>query len=256
MSDSKMIRGIRYYESTKPNVDGQDLPGDTGVMFAFPETIHAIGERIARKLQEKGFTSGSFNHLYINFTTVLPSGEIVLSNRSVLDMVKYIDYGLNPQNISGLTTHELERFITDCTFRTLTLVALNKEQLLLLNEVKKAVEDAGDSLEILFKTKETAKYKITISYQIKSHPECSVAFINYYDKITQNSGKRHLTRLQLYQDMHSLVGSVIVSGNEILIRPLTSFRASMDLERYRTPIRITVEDVLSNKPGYVFDALI
>lgn len=260
MSDPKLIRSIRYYESIKPNVDGQSLPGNIGFIFAFPKTIHAIGERIARKLQERGLVTGSWNHLYINFTTVLPSGEMALSHRGEgyreHKSIKYLDFGLDPETISGMTNDGRKRFIVESTFDALRLVVKDKQQLSLLDEVKKMVEEAGDSLEIVYRSKETAKYRITISYQIRPHPEYDLALIELYDKINLNSGKRKLTRLHFYEDIHSLVGTITVSKKEILIRPLTSFRASMDLNRYTTPLIIPLEEVLNNEPGYAFDALI
>jgi hypothetical protein len=52
------------------------------MLYTFRYTIHTIGQRIARKLQEQKFISGSFNHVYINFTTILPNDKLVLSNRN------------------------------------------------------------------------------------------------------------------------------------------------------------------------------
>jgi hypothetical protein len=71
----KLLLDIRYHESDRENVAGTSLPSELGRIFHFPGSIHPMGARIARKLREFGFVAGEFDHLYVNFTTVLPAGQ-------------------------------------------------------------------------------------------------------------------------------------------------------------------------------------
>src|SRR5262245_15383199 len=72
MPTERLFLDIRYYESDRENVVGSSLPNGPGRIFTLPRSIHALGARIARKLREFGFVAGAYDHLYVNFTTVLP----------------------------------------------------------------------------------------------------------------------------------------------------------------------------------------
>jgi len=71
----KIIKEIRYSESEIENIEGNSLPGNFGKIFKPTTDAVAIGQRIARKLNELKFVSGEFDHININFTTTMPEGE-------------------------------------------------------------------------------------------------------------------------------------------------------------------------------------
>jgi len=83
MPKERLLLDIRYYESAVDNVAGTSLPSELGQIFHLPLSIHPMGARIARKLREFGFTASKFDHLHLNFTTVLPAGQCRYSPREI-----------------------------------------------------------------------------------------------------------------------------------------------------------------------------
>src|SRR5258708_539745 len=106
MPTERLFLDIRYYESNHENVVGTSLPSGPGRISSLPKSIHALGARIARKLREYGFVAGVYDHLYVNFTTVLPEGQCRYSPREVEERIKYIDFGLSPDKTNRLSETE------------------------------------------------------------------------------------------------------------------------------------------------------
>jgi len=48
----RIIKDIIYYESDIQNISGNSLPHNVGTLYKFSNEVHAIGQRIARKLNE------------------------------------------------------------------------------------------------------------------------------------------------------------------------------------------------------------
>ena len=96
------------------------------------------------------------------------------------------------------------------------------------------------------KVKETSKYKVVISYQIRPLNKDSISFIEYTDKMTGVCRKKILTPLKMYEDIFYLVSSIHVSKGDLMIKPRTSSVAEVHLRSYNTPIRIHIQDLLSD----------
>lgn len=63
----KIIKDIRYSESEILNIEGNSHPSNFGKIYIGVLDVVAIGQRIARKLNELKFVSGEFDHIDINF---------------------------------------------------------------------------------------------------------------------------------------------------------------------------------------------
>jgi cell division protein ZapA (FtsZ GTPase activity inhibitor) len=100
-------------------------------------------------------------------------------------------------------------------------------------------------LEIVHKVKETTKYKVVISYQIRPLNNASSLLIEYTDKTTGVSKKKILTTLKIYEDIFYLVSSINVTKDFVTLKARVSSIAEIHLRSYRTPIQISVEDLLS-----------
>lgn len=88
----KIIKEIRYSGSEIENIEGNSLPRNVNEVFEATTDTVAIGQRIARKLNELKFVSGKFDHIDINFITTLQQGEFKISNRDVEKWLKYVDF--------------------------------------------------------------------------------------------------------------------------------------------------------------------
>lgn len=249
MRTERLFLDIRYYESAVENVVGASLPSGPGRVFDFPKSIHALGARIARKLREYGFVAGVFDHLYVNFTTVLPEGHRRYSPREVEERIKYLDFGLVPEQTNHLSDMDKESLVCRATFDVLRFVASERlDQLALVERVAAEIEEKRSELEIVHKTKDTATFGVTVTYQICPKGQASVGLIEYHEKKSGQRLKSKFVTLNHYEDVYALIGSISVSGGVIILKPRPSFQASLSTEAYRVPIQIPIAD-LDEKSG-------
>ena len=244
MPSERLFLEMRYYESDQENVVGASLPGDFGRVFAFPKSIHSVGARIARKLREHGFSAGLYDHLYVNFTTVLSEGQCRYSPREVEERIKYVDFGLFPSNTNRLSETEKASLVCRLTFDILRFVAGERpEQLALVNRVAAEIEEKGSELEIVHKTKETAAYAVTVTYQIRPTGQQSIGLVEYRDKNSGEKRKGEFIKLHNYEEIFALVGSILVSHGVITLKPRPSYRASLDTQAYRVPVQVPINEL-------------
>lgn len=244
MPTKRVFLDIRYYESDHENVVGTSLPSGPGRIFSFPKSIHSLGARIARKLREYGFVAGAFDHLYVNFTTVLPESHCRYSPRDVEERIKYIDFGLVPEKTNCLSEAEKEAVVCQSTFDILKFVGGEPPtQLAIVNRVIADIEDKGSELEIFHKAKEMAAYAVTVTYQIRPNGKQSVGLIEYQDKKSGKSLKAEFVKLNDYEDLFALVGSIAVSHGIISLKPRPSFKASLYTNAYEVPFKIPIAEL-------------
>ncbi len=238
----KVIKSIRYYGSYSENINGKSVSIPIGNLFDIKK-ISAIGDRIARKLNEYNFVSGIFDHVYIIYSTSLPDGEIKMSNRHTEKWFLELDMGISADNLKRMTDSQKEEFITQCTFKCLAyLYKDNKEKIDTIKKVEEEVRKFGKELEIIYSIKETRSYLIKIYYKIKPKGDPSYAFIEYHDK-KSGMQKQTILELQFYEDIYPLIGSVSVKGGKIILKPKSSFKATLYNKRYKTPISIDISEM-------------
>ena len=236
----RILKDIRYYESDNPNVAGQRMPQDLGGILKPTKDITYIGQRIARKLNELKFSFGEYDHIYINLTTELKENQIQISSRNIDKRIKYIDFGVNPLKFNTLTDEKRDEFIKFSTIEILRSIS-NDSNLQLVNETAKQLSDFETEIKIHYKTKETTAYKIDIYYQIEPKGSFTKAIVEYKDKKSDfyYSGT---FGIEFYEDIYSLVDTITLKGNIIILTPKKSFRADMYNKRYKTPIELKMND--------------
>jgi hypothetical protein len=133
----KTILDKRYYASDIENISGKSLPSNCSKYFTFPKELHFWGSRIARRLGNLGLSVSSFDHVYINYTSVLTENTIQISERSPEPWLRYVDYGVSHTSLNELSPLELENFVIESTFKSLcALCADDDEKLNILNSVQ------------------------------------------------------------------------------------------------------------------------
>ena len=177
---NRILKDIRYFESDKPNISGQSLPSYFGKILIPTKDTNYIGQRIARKLNELKFSYGEYDHIYINFTTVLKENEIKISDRKIENTIKAIDYGLDQIKFNNLNELEKNKFIISATIEILKKIS-NSENFLLVEEMEKQLNQFGTELKINFKENQinlipkksfraylyNGRYKIPIELSLK-----------------------------------------------------------------------------------------
>jgi hypothetical protein len=239
----KIIKDIRYSESKIDNIEGNSLPGNFGKIFIATQNSIAIGQRIARKLNELKFISGEFDHIDINFTTALKHDEFKVSTRNIEKWLKYIDYGLLPASFNARTDAEKNSFIKNVTFKVLKSVyPTDNEKMKIIIEVEDLINHFDSEIKINYKTKETSRYKVDISYQIKPNGGSSKAIIEYFDKKTNFMGQTYFD-LHFYEDIYLLIDTITVKDNLIILNRKKSFRAELYTNSYKTPLQFAINEL-------------
>ena len=239
----KTILDIRYYASDIENISGKSLPSSCSKYFAFPKELHFWGSRIARRLENLGLSVGSFDHVYINYTSVLPEHTIQISERSPEPWLRYVDYGVSYKLLNELSPLELENFIIESTFKSLSvLCADDDEKLNKLNSVKYEVEKFGTELEIEAKRKETKSYSVVVSYKVNPSGASSCGLIDYKNIKNGQSFKRKFIELKSYSDIYPLIGSITIKDGKIILKPRKSFKASLYTNTYTVPIEVAINE--------------
>lgn len=239
----KTIKEIRYSESEVENIEGNSLPGNFGKTYKATLDTVAIGQRIARKLNELKFLSGEFDHIDINFTPILQQDEFKVSKRDVEKWLKYIDYGLSPTLFNIKTDEEKSDYIKDTTFKVLnSLYSADEEKVKIITEVENLINRFGAKIKVNYKSKETNSYKVDISYQIKPNGSSSKAIIEYLDKNINFKGETYID-LHFYDDIYPLVDTIAVKDNVIILNPKKSFRAEHYNNRYKTPLQFPINQL-------------
>lgn len=237
----RILKDIRFYESEYENIDGQSMPHELGKLFIPTKDTNFIGKRIARKLNELKYTYGGFDHIYINLTTAISENNLVVSNRNIDKRIKYLDFGINSEKINSLSDKEKNDFIKSTTFKLLRHISTDAN-LELVNKTENLISEFDTEIKVHFKAKETRSYKIDIYYQIASRSGGTQATIEYKDK-KSNSCSFGNFKLQFYDDIYTLVDTIALVDDRIILKPKKSFTADIHNERYKTPIEIKLSEL-------------
>lgn len=236
----RILKDIRFYESETQNISGQSMPQELGKLFIPTKDTNYIGQRIARKLNELKFSCGEFDHIYINLTTFVSENEIIVSNRNIDRRIKYIDFGIKSEILKSLSDNKKNDFIKSTTFKVLRKISQDKS-LELVKQTEKLLSEFDTEIKIHFKTKETASYRIDIYFQIEASSGTK-AIIEYYDK-KDKSCLVGSQKLQFYDDIYTLVDTILLTDDKIVLKPKKSVIADIHNERYKTPIELKLNEL-------------
>ena len=236
----RILKDIRFYESDNENIDGQSMPHELGKFFIPTMDTNYIGKRIARKLNELQYAYGEFDHIYINLTTAISENNLVVSNRNIDKRIKYLDFGINSEKVNSLSDNDKNSFIKATTFKLLRHISIDKN-LELINKTETLISEFDTEIKIHFKIKETSSYKIDIYYQIASTNGGTQAIIEYKDKKANVCSFTNF-KLQFYEDIYTLVDTINLSDDRIILKPKKSFTADIHNERYQTPIELKLSE--------------
>lgn len=233
----RILRDIRYSEKKPQNYHGA-FDGILGNVFIQTPDTKFIGQRIARKLNELGFVSGRFDHIYIRFNTELNDGDILSSDNYGDDRIASYDYGISRQEFNDLPRSEKDSRTIEITFEVLRSIFKNEEEKLdQLRTVHSLILEQGRDIRIHYKTKETKDYKVDILYQIMSTTGTSLMLVEHLNKLT-NQSSQFSFNLNFHEDIYSLVKSILVKKDTIIFTPFDTNYAKMALANYKTPLTI------------------
>ena len=242
----KTLVDIRYYASDSPNETGKSLPSSCSRLFEFPKLLHYWGARIATVLRAKGLSLGEFDHLYVNYTNVIPRGTLAFSERTPEKWLRYIDYGVNFEVLKSLKEAELEQFVIRSTFECLEhLCNSSIEKSEIIKFASTEVEKFGSEVELPVKAKNNKSYSVLVSYKLRPKGEASYGLVKYINHKTGTTFSRKFVDLKGPSDIFPLVGTISVKDDKILIKPRPSFKASLYTNSYLVPMEIDINEEAS-----------
>ncbi|OFX59691.1 MAG: hypothetical protein A2066_13995 [Bacteroidetes bacterium GWB2_41_8] len=245
--DNRLLKDIRFFEIKPDDYHGK-FDGMIGNIYKNSPDTKYIGQRIARKLNEFGFISGEFDHIYINLSQKLNDNEIKESSVFLDKQIKYYDYGLQASVFNNLTDYEKDAKIKEITFKVLNRIYKNDDlKIQLIKNVSDLTDKYDKCLLIKYKTKETSQYRIDLSFQIRPNDDKSKLITEYTDK-KENKTKQKITDILDYEDLYSLVDKVVIKDGLIIFQPKKSYHAELVAGKYKNQSwHIEIKNMTNNK---------
>lgn len=236
----RIIKDIRYYEA---NIKS-NYPTELGKLFLPTSDSHYIGQRIARKLNELKFCYGEVDHVYIILMPTIDDHSISISNLVLDRRIKTIEYGLPTVTYNKLADAEKNTLVKQLTFSVLKHISAgNESNRNLVEKVELLTALYDTEISINYKTKETAKYKVDISYQVNPATSSTRAIVNYRDK-AGNTVRRGFIPLHYYEDIYYLIDTISIRDGALIFGPKKSYAATFAARRYATPLKLLISDLL------------
>jgi hypothetical protein len=245
--DNRVLKDIRYFE-TKPEGYHGKFDGIIGNIYQNTPDTKYIGQRIARKLNEFGFISGEFDHIYINLSPKIKLNEINVSNIFQDKRIKSFDYGIKISEFNNFTEHEKDTKIKEITFKVLNWVYKSDNlKTQLISDVQNLLDKYNRSLTINYKSKETNLYRIDLKFQIRPNNDKSKLITELTNK-TENKTQEAILDILDYEDLYSLIDKITLKDGMVVFQPKKSYHAELVAGKYKKPpLKINFKNIMENK---------
>lgn len=164
-----LIKDIRLFEKREPDVDYTSTPNYMRGLYAFDDMdMQDIIQRLLFLLRHEGFTFGSFDHLYMNYTPSLPHGEVRHNQRSrdyYHPWYRFTDAGCDIELFKAMPLEGQRRFLSEAIQKAVHLHS-DEENAAIFDCCYEKVMEKGAELEIPYKEKLGEHLRITISTTI------------------------------------------------------------------------------------------
>ena len=164
-----LIKDIRLFEKREPDVDYSSTPYYMRGLYAFDDMdMQDIIQRLLFLLRHEGFTFGSFDHLYMNYTPSLPHGEVRHNQRSrdyYHPWYRYTDAGCDIELFKAMPLEEQRHFLSEAIRKAVHLHA-DEENDAIFERCYEVVMERGADLEIPYREKTGEHLRIIISTTI------------------------------------------------------------------------------------------
>jgi hypothetical protein len=239
----RIIRDIRFYELRPENYSGQ-FDGTLGHVYKNTPDIKHIGQRIARKLNELNFASGIFDHVYVYLSPTLADNEMKIQETEMDERLKSVHYGVKPSVFNSLSDSDKDKWAKEAAFKVLYLLfRTDNSKTKMISEVEALINKYNQEIKIFYKAKETNAYKVDLNYQIKPNGNPSRLLVTFLDK-KENTKRHGSINLNSHEDIYSLVDTIVVKDNTIILNPKKSNIADILGEKYyKTPLTLDVAEL-------------
>lgn len=163
------IRDIRLFESDRPNEDYFSIPGYIGKLIQYDsmDPLDVI-DRMLFLLRSRDFGFANFDHLYLNYTSVLPHGKMQRAKRTSCRedrWLRWVDIGCDPEAFNSWD-HNRKRDYILSTIKDAVLFMSEPETRELAENCIREVLEKGAQLRIPYKRKQREEYTVDVLVQI------------------------------------------------------------------------------------------
>lgn len=220
LSTAKLISDIRLFESDVPNIDGNPVPSYIGKIYRydFTDCLDVIC-RLLFLLRHRGFCFDGFDHLYLNFTPLIPHGEVRDVNRYNIrefSWYQFADIGCDPEIFNSLSLEEKSSFIIKSA-KEASLMKASPEMRILFSDTFDEVTSKGERLLIPYKQKEDQSYCVEIFTRINNDLDF-IPLIRVSDKDGNLKCERELRKYGR-DEFISQIGTVTIGKSSVRIAP-------------------------------------
>ena len=165
----KLIKDIRLMESNEPNENGHGTPYYIRKIYRYDHLeCMEIKERVVFYLRSLGMGFADFDHLFINFTPLIPHGEVRKNYRPEIrefSWFRYVDVGCDPELFNSWEMPEKTAFILN-TVRGALVLMVEEEHRETVAAAFDYVLEQGEKLELPYKHKESENYTVDVHFRI------------------------------------------------------------------------------------------
>ncbi len=149
----KVISDIRLYKSS--NIDNH--------LALTNKSLNLAVHRVVMKLREQGFSLGDFDHLYINFSTLVANDTVSLIDKAdnYHPWYRYCDIGISPNEYNNLENSDFEDNVYE-KIKSILLKLFNTQENVRIIETAFSEAKKGAEMLMWFKEKKTSKGVATV----------------------------------------------------------------------------------------------
>lgn len=165
----KLIKDIRLMESNEPNENGHGTPYYIGKIYCYDHLeCMEIKERVVFYLRSLGMGFADFDHLFVNFTPLIPHGEVRKNFRPEIrefSWFRYVDAGCEPEWFNSWQIDEKNAFVLHIMRSALELM-VEEDHRETVTAAFDYVLEQGEKLELPYKHKESENYTMDVRVRI------------------------------------------------------------------------------------------
>ena len=233
---TKLIADIRLFESDVPNTDGNPIPHYIGKIYQYDhrECLGVI-QRLLFLLRHRDFGFDGFDHLYLNFTSCIPHGEVRDVNRystEEFSWYHHVDIGCDEKIFNALSLEDKNSYILESSKKAALLKAPTEQKELFESTFYEVIQN-GERLLLPYKQKDNQNYVVEVFIRITDE----MSFIPFIKVTDKNGVLRGEQELRSYgrDEFICQMGTITIGKASVRIIPRkSSYANNFDL----TPIKI------------------
>ncbi len=192
----------------------------------FEEEV-AFARRLARWLNGEGMSVGAHMAIYVMFDRSRPPGQVLVTEFGGDWWQRYVLVGVadgflnDPQAKSIITQGIID-----------SVIASAPDQAAVVKDAANVALTHGDKLRFRMLTHTSKRYVAEVTATIGQWPGPSHLVVSLTDRESGIYMEAPSVPLRWYDDVRYLVGRLMLTGEDVILKPKTSFTASLTAKQY------------------------